>query len=325
MLSALRKMETGRLMRIVMCAFSAAFLVGAFAAPDPGSALRGLARICTAPAQLTRDYFLPDYGGVSGTLLNAALVGAVCCALMFLPRASVDAGTVLGFFLTLGFCFYGINVLNILPLMLGVWVYALAKRRAPGELLNQFMFSTAIAPLITQVLFYYPVMGDGPRLTFAGICLAVGIGMITGFCMPALCAHSRLFHKGFDLYNAGPAAGFLCALIYAALYRARGIEAPAISAVLGEGEDAFANAFCAGLFLLCLAFGAILNGGTRGFGQLMGDAGYETDFTRKYGAGLCLMNLGVYGLFILLYYNLIGAAFTGPTTGAVFCMVCCCL
>ena len=31
-----------------------------------------------------------------------------------------------------------------------------------------------------------------------------------------------------------------------------------------------------------------------------------------------------YGLFIVLYYNLIGAKFTGPTMGAIFCMVCCC-
>ena len=32
----------------------------------------------------------------------------------------------------------------------------------------------------------------------------------------------------------------------------------------------------------------------------------------------------VYGLFILAYYNLIGAKFTGPTMGAIFCMLCCC-
>ena len=36
------------------------------------------------------------------------------------------------------------------------------------------------------------------------------------------------------------------------------------------------------------------------------------------------MNLGVFGLFILLYYNLIGAQFNAVTLGCVFCMLSCC-
>ena len=36
------------------------------------------------------------------------------------------------------------------------------------------------------------------------------------------------------------------------------------------------------------------------------------------------MNVGVYGLFILGYYNLIGASFNGVTFGIIFCMLACC-
>ena len=36
------------------------------------------------------------------------------------------------------------------------------------------------------------------------------------------------------------------------------------------------------------------------------------------------MNFGVYGLFIVLYYTLIGANWNAVTLGCVFCMVCCC-
>ena len=36
------------------------------------------------------------------------------------------------------------------------------------------------------------------------------------------------------------------------------------------------------------------------------------------------MNTGVYGLFILAYYNLIGATFNGVTFGVVFCMLATC-
>ena len=319
----LRAMETGRLLRAALCAFTAAFLLGALFAPDLRDGLRGLFRICILPAQLTRDYFLPELGGVCAAMLNAGLVGAICCALTFLPGAVVNGGTVLGYFLTVGFCFYGMNILNILPLMLGVAIYARIRREPLGKHLNLFMFATAVSPLVTQVLFHYPSVTETPRLTPMGVGLALVIGIVTGCAMPALCAHSPAFHKGYDLYNAGPAAGFLCAVLVAALYRAAGVEAPAITAVLGTGHRAFANAFCASAFVLCLLFGLLLNGGFGGYGALLRDSGYRSDFTAQYGAGPCLINLGVYGLCILLYYNLIGATFTGATMGAVFCMVCC--
>ena len=320
----LRVMDTGKLLRAVMCAFTLAFLVGIFFTPDLKEIFTGLGRICTLPAQLTKDYFKPEIGSMSGTMLNFFLVSAVCCALMFLPGAVVNGGTVLAFFLTIGFCSYGISILNIIPLMLGVAVYALIKRQPFGKFLNFYMFATAVAPIITQVLFYYPVMGDTPHLTLLGVVLALLIGVIVGCTMPALCAHSQAFHKGYDLYNAGPAAGFLCFLIYAVLYKIMGVEAPPIAATLGDGNRMFVNTFCIILFGLCVVFGLILSGGLGNYGKLLTDSGYKSDFTAKYGGGACVLNIGVYGLFIMLYYNLIGATFTGTTMGVVFCMLCCC-
>ena len=319
-----RAMDNGKLLRAVMCAFTLAFLIGAFFAPDLREIFSGLGRICTLPAQLTKDYFKPEIGSISGSMLNYFLVGAVCCTLMFLPGAVVNGGTVLGFFLTLGFCSYGMSILNIIPLMLGVAVYALIKRQPLGKYLNFYMFSTAVSPLITQVLFYYPVMGETPHLTLLGVVLALVIGVVVGCTMPVLCAHSQAFHKGYDLYNAGPAAGFLCFLLFAILYKVRGIEAPVISATLGDGNRMFVNVFCIVLFALCAIGGLALNGGLGDYGKLITDSGYKSDFTAKYSGGSCLLNIGVYGLFILLYYNLIGATFTGTTMGAVFCMLCCC-
>ena len=168
------------------------------------------------------------------------------------------------------------------------------------------------------------MIGETPHLTLLGVVLALVIGVVVGCTMPALCAHSQAFHKGYDLYNAGPAAGFLCFLIYAILYKIAGIEAPAISATLGEGNRLFVNVFCGVLFGLCVIAGLVLNGGLGDYGKLIVDPGYKSDFTAKYSGSSCILNIGVYGLFILLYYNLIGATFTGTTMGAVFCMLCCC-
>ena len=324
MIERIRKAEAGKVLRALMCAYAAAFLVAAFFAPDLKEMFTGLGRICTVPAQLTKDYFKPELGSVSGAMLNFFLVSAVCCGLMFLPEAKVTGATVLAFFLTIGFCSWGMNILNIIPLMLGVFVYSLIKRQPFGKFINFAMFSTAVSPLITHVLFYYPVMGDAPHLTVLGVALALVIGVVVGCSMPALCAHSPGFHKGYDLYNAGPAAGFLCFLLYAILHKTLGIEAPAIAATLGDGHRAFANTFCIVCFVLTLICGIVINGGVKGYGRLFMDSGYKSDFTAKYAPGVCLMNVGIYGLFILLYYNLIGATFTGTTMGVVFCMLCCC-
>ena len=322
-METIRKMETGKVLRAMMCLFSLAFLIAAVLAPDMSEMFSGLGRICTLPAQLTKDYFKPELGSLSGSMLNYFLISALCCALMFLPGAKVTGATVLAYFLTIGFSSYGMTILNILPLMFGVVVYSLIRKQSFGKNLNFFMFSTAVAPIISQVWFYYPTMGDAPHFTLLGLLISLIIGVVVGCAMPALCAHSPGFHKGYDLYNAGPAAGFLCFLIFAVLYKNLGVEAPAIGADLGEGYPLFVNAFCIIVFALCVVFGFML-GGMKDYGKLFTDSGYKSDFTAKYSVGANIMNVGVYGLFIVLYYNLIGAKFTGPTMGAIFCMLCCC-
>ena len=319
----LRKQSDSAILRHVLTAFTIAFLIGAICAPDRGEMLSGLWRIITRPSQLTKDYFFIEIGSISGAMLNAALVGAICCLLMYIPGAVVGGGTVAAYMLTVGFCFYGMNLLNILPFILGAFIYSLLKKQPFARFINFAMFSTALSPLVSEVLFRYP----GTELhgvTALGVLLAVVIGVVVGVAMPALCAQSQAFHKGYDLYNAGPAAGFLCVLIYAIMYKPLGVEAPAIAATLGEGNRLFCNVFAIACFALCLIFGIILNGGFKGYRGLILDSGYKADFVGKYGVGATVLNFGVYGLFILAYYNLIGAKFTGPTFGAVWCMLAFC-
>lgn len=319
----LRKQSSSTILRIVLSAFTAAFLIGALCAPDRTDMLGGLWRIITRPSLLTKDYFFVEIGSVSGAFLNVALVGAVCCLMMYLPGAVVGGGTVAAYMLTVGFSFFGINILNILPIILGTAVYSLLKRQSFAKNINFAMFSTALAPLASEMLFRYP--GTEVRsVTLLGAVLALVIGVVVGVCMPALCAHAQFFHKGYDLYNAGPAAGFLCFMIFATLYKTLGVEAPAIAATLGEGSPVLCNVFALVCFVLCIAFGLALNGGFKGYGKLLLDPGHKVDFAAKHGIGPCVINFGVYGLFILAYYNLIGAKFTGPTFGVVWCMLAFC-
>ena len=76
--------------------------------------------------------------------------------------------------------------------------------------------------------------------------------------------------------------------------------------------------------------GWCLNGRSlKGYADLLRDTGHKADFVAKYGPGLAIANVGLYGLMILLYYIFVNAlmgdalaGFNGVTLGIVFCMVC---
>ena len=85
-----------------------------------------------------------------------------------------------------------------------------------------------------------------------------------------------------------------------------------------------ANVFCFGVFGLCIVGALVLGCRPKDYWRLLRDPGYSVDFSQKYGNAAFLMNVGIYGLFIVLYYNLIGATFNAVTFGCIFCMLACC-
>ena len=92
----------------------------------------------------------------------------------------------------------------------------------------------------------------------------------------------------------------------------------------GDGNWAVCNIFCIAVFVLALVLGLGLGGSFRQYGELLKDSGFGADYGAKYGTGTAILNFAIYGLFIVLYYNLIGAKWNAATLGCVFCMVCCC-
>ena len=314
--------------RFFLMASSAAFLIAAGLAPDRGEMVTGLARILMSPAQLTKDYFA--VGSVSGAFLNVSLVGFVCAAMTCLPGAAVNGATIAAYFLTTGFSFWGINFLNIWPFFLGVMVHALVRGESFAKYVNLAMFSTALCPLASELLLRYPESGEPRGVTLTGVVLMLAVGMLIGFLTPAMAAHSPSVHKGYDLYSAALPGVLLGLFAVAVLYKSLGHAVPEIAATLGESHPAVVWGFCAVFFGLCVLAGWQLNGRSfGGYADLLRDTGHKADFAAKYGAGLAVMNVGVYGLMILAYYIFVNAiqgdalaGFNGVTLGIVFCMVC---
>ena len=310
-------------LKLVFAVFSTAFLIGAVCMPDRASMFTGLWQIISNPSKISTNYFA--VGGYAATFLNMALVGFACLVLFVLLKATATNVSNLAFILTLGFCSWGINILNMWPSMLGVVLYCLIKREKLGANVNAMLFSTGIAPLITDLMLRYPhaeAVGFNP----AGILLALAVGIAIGFFLPAGLVNSPKVHKGFDLYSAALPVGMTAFFLQATLFKTMGVALPAApdAATLQVASRLTANVFCCVLFGFFVVAAFALGCRPRDYWKLLIDPDLVTNFSSAYGNAVYLMNVGVYGLFILAYYNLVGATFNGVTFGVIFCMLACC-
>ena len=309
--------------KLLFAFLSAAFLIAAVCMPDRATMFSGLWQIISQPSKVSTNYFA--VGGYAATFLNMGLVALVCLLLYVLTGAAVTNVSTLAFILTLGFGSWGINILNIWPTMLGVVLYCLVKKEKISTQVNAMLFSTGIAPLITDLLIRYP-HAEAIGFNFLGLGLALVVGAAIGFFLPAGLAHSPKVHKGFDLYSAALPIGMTAFFLQATLFKTMGVALPSAPSAetLQVASPVIVNVFCCVVFGLCIVFAFLLGCKPKDYWKLLSDPALVTNFSSTYGNATFLMNVGVYGLFILGYYNLVGATFNGVTFGIIFCMLACC-
>ena len=320
-MNRLKNLSEGSFLKLLFAFFTGAFLIAAVCMPDRNAMFSGLWNILSQPSKISANYF--DIGGYSATFLNMGLVGLACLLLFLVFRGTPNNVSTLGFLLTLGFCSWGINILNMWPSIFGVMIYGLVKKEKQGSLVNAMLFSTGIAPLITDLLIRYP-NAEVVGFNLPGLGLALAVGFVIGFFLPAGLAHSPKVHKGFDLYSAALPIGMTAFLLKGVLFETMGVALPSAISDMKVTSQLTANIFCGTVFGLCVVFALVLGCKPRDYWKLLRNPELVSNFSSTYGNATFLMNLGVFGLFILGYYNLIGAPFNGIVFGIIFCMVCTC-
>ena len=319
----IRSLSEGEFLKLFFAFFAAAFLIAAAVMPDRASMFSGLWQILSQPSKLSTNYFA--IGGYAATFLNMGLVGLICLTLYVVFRGTPTNVSTLAFVLTLGFGSWGINILNIWPTIFGVMIYCLVKKEKFGANVNAMLFSTGIAPLITDLMIRYP-NAEAVGFNLEGILISLLVGFVIGFFLPAGLANSPKVHKGFDLYSAALPVGMTAFFLNATLYKTLGVALPAgaDAAQLQVASRLTVNTFCLILFGLCVVFAFVLGCRPKDYWRLLIDPALVTNFSSTYGNSVFLMNVGMFGLFILGYYNLIGASFNGVTFGIIFCMLSTC-
>ncbi len=317
----IRALKESDFLKLFFACFAGFFLVAAVCMPDRATMFSGLYQILIQPCKVSTSYF--GVGGFAATFLNMGLVATICYCLYVGFRAEANNVSCLAFILTTGFGAWGINILNIWPSIAGVFLYALVKKEKLSSLVNAMLFSTGLAPLITDLMIRYPntqVVG----FNLPGIALSLLVGIFIGFLMPAGMENSPKVHKGFDLYSAAFPMGMLAFFLNATLFKTMGLELPSPGDTLGVTSQLICNVFCIVLFGSCIIAALAMGCTPKAYRRLLTDPEFIKDFSSYYGTHVFLMNVGVFGLFILGYYNLIGASFNGVTFGVVFCMLATC-
>ena len=317
----LNQMHEDQFLTIFFTCFSLSFLIAAVFMPDRADMLTGLWRILNNPTQAATNFF--SIGGYSATFLNMGFVGLICTALYSTPGRQANNAATLVTLLTVGFGSWGIHILNMWPTIIGVALHCYVKGEKLGSRTNAMLFSTGLAPFISELMVRYPkpeVVGIHP----SGVMLALIVGVTVGYFLPAGLDNSPRIHKGFALYSAALPIGMTAFLLQGFLYKAMGVPIPQPVSDLKVMDPVICNTFCINLFSLFILVALCMGCSPSHYVRAILNPQHVVHFGAAYGNAAMLMNAGVFGFAILGYFNLIGAEFNGIIFGSVFCFLSTC-
>ena len=290
-----------------------AFISIAFFFDSPAAIWQGMITILSSPANLLTDYILLANAGA--TLMNVGLMTLFSISLIKLNRLPVSGSIIAGIFTMIGFSFFGKNLYNTMPIILGVFLYAKALRQPFGEYVLHCMFGTALSPLVSEFSF-----GLGLPQPL-GILAGILAGLLAGLIIVQLSLRFLQFHKGFSLYNIGFTAGII-GMFFMAVLSGFGVDVHAVS-ILSEGRNLPFSLILLGIFLVLFFIGLRVNHWRlKGFRRLFALPGVlPTDFLGSVGFGVTMMNMALLGMLSIVYVLALGGELNGPVIGGIFTVV----
>lgn len=286
--------------------------VGLLSEPLSGL-LPGVVRILVEPDYLISDYF--HVGGRGASFLNSGILTLLFTAILAYYQVHIRGISIAAVFTVAGFSFFGKNLLNVWFIIGGVWLYSWHQRESFLKFIYIAFFGTALAPLVSQLMFGLHL--PAPFRIAAG---AIA-GLSAGFLLPSLAASFLSVHKGYNLYNVGFTAGMVGTL-YVSLFRSHGFV-PAARVLWSTGNNGILVPLLVGMFLTMIISGYLLNGRSfKGLSAIWGHPGrLLADFVDIFDFPPTLINMGMNGLVVVSYLLLIGGDFNGPTLGGIFTVV----
>ena len=285
------------------------FYVLALCMAKPSEILEGMKLIIVSRDALITDYFeLANYGAA---FFNSALMMTLVVVLINILKIPYSGLTLAAFYINGGFALFGKNPANALPILLGTYLYAKMQGVKLSRYIYTSLFGFCLAPLVTEMVYLLPFS------TYINIIMAIMIGILIGFVLPALAMHTASMHMGYNLFNVGFAGGILAFIIVCVL-QAFGLESESVF-IWREGRPLWLIGLLYGYFLMTFLYGLWINKGKlKPLLKIMKHPGRSVaDFILMDGVGPTLMNMALVGSFCVTYIILIGGDLSGPVVGGI--------
>lgn len=288
------------------------FIIIAFFLDTPKNIIYGLKNIILSPDILISDYV--EIGGISASLVNSALTSLLSMLLLIVIGVKPNGSTIMSLWLMTGFAFFGKNIINIWPIIIGVYLYSKYQKEPFISYSLLALLSTTLSPAVSQFIF----IDNIPFIL--GLIIGYLLGILIGFLLAPIASHVIKAHNGYNLYNIGFAAG-LFATLFMSILRAIGINFESRLLWNKNSTGTFAIILFITSFYL-IAIGLIDNKNYKeNFLKLLKQPGrLVSDFYLLYGK-TCYINMGLLGILATLLLLLLKADLNGATVAGVFTII----
>ena len=290
---------------------SVMLMILAFIIESPQSLVNGMMTILVSPSQLFTDYM--EIASVGSTLLNVAIMLGI--SIYSYKKLEIPLnGTVIGSLgMIAGFSFFGKNLFNSIPFMIGVWIYTKVTKQNYRNYVIVGLFGSALGPLISFIAF------SGVLPQGWSVLIAYALGIFIGFILPQLSTQFLGFHQGFSLYNVGFTAGII-GMVVLGFMNAFGIEVE--TRTLASTQSPLI------LYQLLIGFCVILivtsfylhfkKKEKYHFKLLLKLSGrLPSDFVEMTNLATVTLNMSIIGFILLGYVLMNGGQLNGPIVGSI--------
>lgn len=284
----------------------------AFVFQSPASIWRGMLTIIVSPSMLITDYMA--IGGVGTAFFNSGLNLFVTLVTAQRAKARLTGALVAAVVTVAGFSFFGKNIVNMIPVPLGVYLYARFQKMELGHIMHVACFSTGVAPVVSVFMF-----GVGLPLHIS-IPLGILIGILVGVSIIPLSSSMLAFHQGYNLYNVGFTIGII-GLAVAGVGRMFGLPINSVRLIYTGPDEVIRYVFVLACSLM-IGGGLFINGGFSGYKKLLKSSGrLVSDFVIEHNKGLVLINMGFVGLIALAFVRISHGSLNGPVIGGILTVI----
>ncbi|CAM3052155.1 DUF1576 domain-containing protein [Hathewaya histolytica] len=279
----------------------------------PKKVFLGLKNILFQSNILITDYVA--LGGIGAALFNASILSIIFLFLFIYVGIKPNGSTISCLWLMFGFGLFGKNLLNVWPIVFGVWLYSKYQKEPFLNYILIASFGTTLAPTLNELIFtnIFPLYISIPFALFISTTIGFILSPVTSYCIR--------IHQGYNLYNTGLSAG-LIGTVLMSIFRAFGINFET-RLIWAKGHNLFFGTLLICIFISFIILGYIFDKETfKKLKKIFKQPGrLVSDFYIMYGSGATFVNMGILGMTFTILVILIGGDLNGPTMGGIFTVV----